>query len=276
MNGAMDLRWLWLGNLAGVLGGGAMVFLSMMYTVIADISTDEQRTTLFFYLGTVIMGGSLVSHPVTYLAMQVGTWFAWGLGLALCTAATVVAFCMPETLDKTAAAKVDPVPLTETERLPLLAKLKAASVHTLRVIRWLYWEQKLVGFLLLSLTFEILGKGATGAIQQQYISKRYHLTFAEVLLPLHYVPQTPLTSSRPISSTQSASSPSFSSSPSSFPTSRTSSYPTAGPHAPKTSGSPKDPHFSRPWAACSWLSPRLSRVSPSRSLSIVSAWATPS
>ncbi|KAK4455342.1 major facilitator superfamily domain-containing protein [Podospora aff. communis PSN243] len=179
MNGAMDLRWVWLGNLGGVLGGGAMVFVSMTYTVIADISTDEQRTTLFFYLGTVIMGGSLVSHPVTYLAMQVGTWFAWGLGLALCSISTVVAFCLPETLDKTAAAKVDPVPQAETERLPLLAKVKAASVHTLGVIRWLYWEQKLVGFLLLSLTFEILGKSAAGAVQQQYISKRYHLTFAE-------------------------------------------------------------------------------------------------
>ncbi|KAK0625798.1 major facilitator superfamily domain-containing protein [Immersiella caudata] len=179
MDGAMDLRFVWLGNLAGVIGGGPMVFTSMMYTAIADVSTDEQRTAMFFYIGAVLMGGSLVSHPITYLAMQVGTWFAWTAGLSLCAGATVVVFCMPETLDKTAAAKVDPVPLTETERLPLLDRAKAVSVHTFRVIRWLFWEQRLVGFLLLSLTFEILGKGATAAIQQLYISKRYHLTFAE-------------------------------------------------------------------------------------------------
>ncbi|KAK0651109.1 major facilitator superfamily domain-containing protein [Cercophora newfieldiana] len=180
MDGALDLRLIWLSNLGGLLGGGPVVFNSMLFTMIADISTDAQRSTAFFYIGTVLMGGLAVAQPITYLAMQRGKWFTFGLSVILMGVSTVVAFCVPETLDKKAAARVDPVPLNK-ESVGLLARLRDASVHTLRVIRWLFWEQKLVGFLLLSLTFEVFGKTVVG-IQKQYISKRYHLSFAEASL----------------------------------------------------------------------------------------------
>lgn len=193
MDGVLDLRMIWLGNLLGILGGGPMVFSSMVYTILGDISTDAQRSTAFFYSGTILMVGSLAAQPITYFAMQRGKWFAFGLAMVLLIGSVVVAFCVPETLDKTAARKADPVAPVEvepnvtsapkkTEPGSLLIRLRTAAVHTMRVMRWMFWEQKLVGFLMLSLTCEILGRGVMGAIQQQYISKRYHLTFAEANL----------------------------------------------------------------------------------------------
>ncbi|KAK1756769.1 major facilitator superfamily domain-containing protein [Echria macrotheca] len=195
MDGTLDLRLIWLANLCQIIGGGGPVFSSMVFTMLADISTDAQRSTAFLYIGTVLMASTLVAQPITYVAMQQGTWFALGLGMSLLTTSTAVAFCIPETLDKTRAKKVDPTPLTDAQtdgsssrqnrkRGPLvyLEKAQAAILHTARAMRWLFWEQKLVGFLLLSLACELLGKSVWVAIQQQYISKRYHLTFAEASL----------------------------------------------------------------------------------------------
>lgn len=193
MDGGLDLRWIWFANFFQLLGGGAPVLMSMVYTMLADISTDAQRSTAFLYIGTFLMGGNLVAQPITYLAMHRGKWFAFRLGLTGLAVSTIIAFCIPETLDKTRAQQVDPVPPVEVQmnssssqhakdRIVFLAKVRASTLHTIRVIRWLFWEQKLAGFLLLSLACEMLGKSVANAIQQQYISKRYRLTFAEASL----------------------------------------------------------------------------------------------
>ncbi|KAK0743997.1 major facilitator superfamily domain-containing protein, partial [Schizothecium vesticola] len=191
MDGALDVRYVWAANLASFVGGGQVVFTSMLYTMVADISTDAQRTTLFLYIGTVVMGGSLAAHPLTYLAMQVGTWFTFKISLLCAIIAALLAFWIPETLDRTAAREVDPVPfdadqtalnkvkLTILDRI--LASASTAATHTLRTVRWLFWEQKLVGLLFASLACEIMGKSVND-ILQQYISKRHRITFAEASL----------------------------------------------------------------------------------------------
>ena len=43
MDGALDVRFVWAANLTSLVGGGQVVFTSMMYTMVADISTDAQR-----------------------------------------------------------------------------------------------------------------------------------------------------------------------------------------------------------------------------------------
>lgn len=137
------------------------------------------------------MGGALVAHPLTYLAMQVSIWFTFKLSLVCAVTATLLAFWIPETLDKTAARKVDPVPFDADQPTPnkpqsttfdrIVAKARTASTHTLRTVRWLFWEQKLVGLLFASLACELMGKSVNN-ILQQYISKRHRITFAEASL----------------------------------------------------------------------------------------------
>ncbi|KAK1836850.1 hypothetical protein QBC39DRAFT_59933 [Podospora conica] len=186
MDGALDVRFVWAANLTSFLGGGPAVFTSMMYTMVADISTDAQRTTLFLYIGTVLMGGSLAAHPLTYLAMQSGTWFTFKLSLVSALAAALLTLFLPETLDKTAVDPVPSPPFPPTKPHPtplshLLLKTRTATTHTLSTIHWLFWSQRLVGLLFASLALETLGKSVT-AISQQYISKRHRLTFAEASL----------------------------------------------------------------------------------------------
>lgn len=43
MDGALDVRWVWAANLMSFVGGGQIVFTSMLYTMAADVSTDAQR-----------------------------------------------------------------------------------------------------------------------------------------------------------------------------------------------------------------------------------------
>lgn len=57
------------------------------------------RSTAFFYLGAVLLGGAVLSNPVTYWVMETfGTWLAIYTGLCMMAATTVLGFSVPETL----------------------------------------------------------------------------------------------------------------------------------------------------------------------------------
>ena len=173
------------------------------------------RSTAFFYLGASLMGGGLVASPIVYLAMQRGPWFTIEAGLICLSIATIIAFLVPETVDKTAAAKysddsghhqtnapseptdtplgsspppganndVSPsTPSPEQDPTPSPeAPLTAALTHTLTTLHFLFWTHKLVGLLLLSLALEILGR-TTVLLLLQYAAKRYHMAYSEAAL----------------------------------------------------------------------------------------------
>ncbi|KAK0645710.1 major facilitator superfamily domain-containing protein [Cercophora newfieldiana] len=181
-----SLKLIWLSPAFQVIGGGTMVANPMLYATVADIVTDEQRSSAFMYIGSLVMAGSLVARPITYLAMSRSAWFAMWLGIAWLGITTVLAFCIPETLNVQAAVETDPVavetpPDGKSPVLRFIATARAYVTKTFKTIRWLFWEQRLVGFLLVGLTFETLGKLAQ-LVSPQYISKRYKLSYSKVNL----------------------------------------------------------------------------------------------
>ncbi|KAK4207235.1 major facilitator superfamily domain-containing protein [Rhypophila decipiens] len=93
------LRFVWFSAIFNFIGGGVTGFSAMIFCIAADLSTEEQRSTTFFYLGAVMLGGAVISNPITYWVMETfGTWLAINMGLFLMALTTVVGFCMPETL----------------------------------------------------------------------------------------------------------------------------------------------------------------------------------
>ncbi|KAK0715061.1 major facilitator superfamily domain-containing protein [Lasiosphaeris hirsuta] len=182
------LRLVWLSSAAFFVGGGPTVYMAMMYTIVADISNEAQKSTAFFFLGSVIQGSALLSNPITYFVMKKSAWFSITIGLILLALATVMAFFLPETLNQRAAVRTSSLAeesFAEAEAdgqnsraRRLLVKAIAALKHTFHAAHWLFWEHKLLGLLLLSLTMEILGRCVT-FIDSQYISNRYKMTFSE-------------------------------------------------------------------------------------------------
>ncbi|KAK0627472.1 major facilitator superfamily domain-containing protein [Immersiella caudata] len=178
------LRLLWLCPSFLVVGGGLMVANSMVYAAVADLATDEQRSGAFMYTGSLFMAGILIARPVTYFVMNRSAWFAMKLGVVWLGVSTIIAFCVPETLHVEVAVETAPVAVeVPTEGKPPLGRMfsnaKASFTKTIKTARWLFWEQKLVGFLLIGLAFEILGK-AIDFIAPQYLAKRYNLSYQEV------------------------------------------------------------------------------------------------
>ncbi|KAK5660571.1 hypothetical protein OQA88_13125 [Cercophora sp. LCS_1] len=167
------------------IGGGPFFFSSITYTIVADVTTEAQRSTYFFFVGAVVASGALLSKPIAYLARKQGVWFSIYLGLAILTISTICSFSIPETLDKKKAASTAPVSIHSREDdhgrsrfQRWVRKTKLSLYQTGLILRWLFWEQKLVGFLLLSLACEILGR-QVDIITPIYISTRFKKSYAE-------------------------------------------------------------------------------------------------
>ncbi|KAK4449881.1 major facilitator superfamily domain-containing protein [Podospora aff. communis PSN243] len=179
-----SLKLIWLCPLFQAVGGGLMVANSMVYTAVADIATDEQRSSAFMYIGSMFMAGILIARPITYFVMNQSAWLAMKVGIVWLSITTVIAFCVPETLNIQAAVETAPVtvetPTDDKSKLgKMFANAKASLIKTTKTVRWLFWEQRLVGFLLIGLSFEILGK-AIEFIAPQYLAKRYNLSYQKV------------------------------------------------------------------------------------------------
>ncbi|KAK1751710.1 major facilitator superfamily domain-containing protein [Echria macrotheca] len=186
-------RAIWAGSLFQLVGGGEAILSAMVYTILADISSEAQRATAFFYLGASLMGGALIANPLVFLAMKRGPWFSISIGLSCLAASTVIAFLTPETLsyrqqhapshtENNNAAASSPVEADTTAAAlkpnPLLQRASAALSQTLHSVRFLFWEHKLVGFLLLSLGLEIFGRSVVLQLMQ-YASRRFHMSYSE-------------------------------------------------------------------------------------------------
>ncbi|KAM7198756.1 Major facilitator superfamily domain containing protein [Naviculisporaceae sp. PSN 640] len=106
------VRLVWLSSLFMFIGGSVTVFSAMLFSIAADVSSEEQRSTTFFYLGAVLLGGAVLSNPVTYWVMEAfGTWSAILAGLCLMALTTALGFSIPETLkqveDSTDSGRID-------------------------------------------------------------------------------------------------------------------------------------------------------------------------
>ena len=162
------------------------------------------------------MGGALIANPIVYIAMKRGAWFAAITGLTCLFISTAIGFLTPETLDNAAAVKISPAdhpangssqaddapPLrtgdttspssanhpssaqhNSTSQPPrplntILPRAVAALTHTAHSARFLFWDHKLVGLLLISLTLEIFGRSSFLQLMQ-YATKRYGMSYSE-------------------------------------------------------------------------------------------------
>lgn len=48
---AIDYRWAWAGNLFSFIGGGSVVLKSMLYAMVSDVASEDQRYLKFISEG---------------------------------------------------------------------------------------------------------------------------------------------------------------------------------------------------------------------------------
>lgn len=140
------------------------------------------RATTFFYLGTVQVVGYLIAPPITYFVIRIGAWNTLALGIAFLALTIPVAALLPETKDFQHAKPIVAEEDVTVAKGPAVERLKKLYVEGAALLRYQFWENKLLGLTLFSLIFTSVGKSFTNVLQL-YGKTRFHWQWEEVSCP---------------------------------------------------------------------------------------------
>ncbi|KAJ6789865.1 hypothetical protein PWT90_10846 [Aphanocladium album] len=180
-------RWLWAVPITTILGGGAAVFPTMLYTMVSDIAPKSQRAGAFVILSTAPVLGRLVGGPVLYWLMTYGEWHALIFATIMWLPACFIVMLVPETLCK----KQDPDerqldgPASDSSHSftkVLRSRLRSMCKSALVSIREMFWNDSKLCILLLSALSLEIGRFLVSGILPQYMTKRYELAWKEANL----------------------------------------------------------------------------------------------
>ncbi|KAJ5751037.1 hypothetical protein N7533_008065 [Penicillium manginii] len=101
------LRAIWLSSLAWLIGGGPVVAFAIIWTMMADVTTESERAAMFFQFGIVSMGADFVSTAASSWLMALNPWIPLFIGFIIIFLGLLMTFLLPET--KHAFVKDDPV-----------------------------------------------------------------------------------------------------------------------------------------------------------------------
>ncbi|KAJ3495543.1 hypothetical protein NLG97_g3321 [Lecanicillium saksenae] len=160
-------RWLWAVPLTTVMGGGAAVFPTMLYTMISDVAPKSQREVsstagAFVVLTTAPVLGRFASGPVLYWLMTYGEWHALIFAIIVWLPANFIILMVPETLNRKQDA--------DRQQLGYPSSDSSSSFMAILSI-----------LLLSALSLEI-GRFLVSGILPQYMTKRYQLEWKEANL----------------------------------------------------------------------------------------------
>lgn len=155
----------------------------MLYTTIADVVAAENRATVFFHLTAVFLGSQMIAGPLGGYMLRWGPWFPLLFALAMLVVSQLVILAFPETVhvhDKKIPAHRDD---SDTEGMPPMAKLLHKAKTGLAEVWDFVLGNKNLAFLMVSLTFVVLGR-FVGEILLQYATDRYHWSWEKASMVL--------------------------------------------------------------------------------------------
>lgn len=101
----LPLRAIWLASFSWIIGGGPTVALVVIWTMLADLTTDEQRASLFFRIGLASQVASFFASVVSSELMTLSPWIPLLLGCGTVTIGLGCAFSLPETMSRVKTAE---------------------------------------------------------------------------------------------------------------------------------------------------------------------------
>ncbi|ATY61235.1 MFS transporter [Cordyceps militaris] len=186
-----------LAGLATLIGGGPMVISAMIFAMIGDICTPEQRTVAFFYLGSSVTVVELISGPLTYLLMNRGAWFCLFIGFAGLCLSLASSLLLPESRGANTGASYRPLndepdsgqqagngPWNYLANLPkVISNLPKVIASYTIAARNLVSRNTYSVLLLMGIVFSTLGQDVL-ILLLQYMTKRFSMSWADAALLL--------------------------------------------------------------------------------------------
>ncbi|KIH89069.1 hypothetical protein SPBR_07098 [Sporothrix brasiliensis 5110] len=183
-------RLIWLSSLAGFVGGSDAVASSVVYLVVADVVSPQERAQVFFALTACQKIGEIAGTPLSSLLMYTfSPWTPYLLSTALTLLAlAVLLLYLPETLQKTKT--VQSVAASDADEEAEEATNDASSARTKSVTRAIVPKfrpllKTNIVAVILAFFVSALGRQATSFLLQ-YIHQRFNWTYekASILVTL--------------------------------------------------------------------------------------------
>lgn len=97
------LRAVWLSTLASLVGGGPAVAFAVVWTMMSDVTSEDERASIFFKFAIVLMAAELISQALGSWLMTMNPWVPLLLGWAISLVGILFALTLPETLNASVA-----------------------------------------------------------------------------------------------------------------------------------------------------------------------------
>ncbi|GAM35309.1 MFS multidrug transporter [Talaromyces pinophilus] len=183
----LPIRLLWLAGLFQVPGGGDLVALTMLMTVVADVFSAEERGTAMFRLSAMSFVAEIVATPLGATMVKSNPWTPYMLGIVIMIFGSMFVVVMPETLNQMGVR--DGIQDESTEDSDERSTLSMAKNETITQIvvaqaqefissSKFLWTSPRVLISIIAVFAGSLDR-SSGSLLVQYVSAKFHWTIAE-------------------------------------------------------------------------------------------------
>ncbi|PLB46300.1 MFS general substrate transporter [Aspergillus steynii IBT 23096] len=92
------LRTVWISCLSWLFGGGPVVAFAIIWTMMSDVTTEDERAAMFFKFGVASMGADFASNAASSWLMAMDPWLPLFLGWGVTIVGVFCALSLPETM----------------------------------------------------------------------------------------------------------------------------------------------------------------------------------
>ncbi|KAJ5535655.1 hypothetical protein N7513_008841, partial [Penicillium frequentans] len=183
----LPLRLIWVSSVWRIIGGGDQTMSSVLLNIVADVFSEEERSTALFRLMSCVLVAEVLATPVSAYLMTINPWIPYILGYVVTLVGYISVFFLPETLEYAKAKRLNRGSGdNSTETTTRLGKQSTLQVlrHQLRdfteSIQFM-WADSNVIWMVLVVFVSVFSRQST-AILLQYASKKFGWSIAQASL----------------------------------------------------------------------------------------------
>lgn len=102
------LRAVWVSSLGWLIGGGPVVAFAIIWTMMADVTTELERAELFFQFGIVSMASEFISGAFSSYLMSMNPWVPFLIGFGIIHVGLMFILLLPETMHAIPPSRPEP------------------------------------------------------------------------------------------------------------------------------------------------------------------------
>ncbi|KAJ5746959.1 uncharacterized protein N7511_008655 [Penicillium nucicola] len=183
----IPLRMVWLSSVFRIIGGGDSVLTAIALVIVADVFSEDERSTALFRLQSCVLLAEILATPLSAYMMTYGPMFPYLISICLILVGSIPALFLPETLEDAKAKQSlhtnpeqhDGNDNEQPERgvnKSLLEELKRQG-REFQVSTRFIWTDSNVCIMILVFFVTIMTRQSTNLLLQ-YVSKKFDWSIA--------------------------------------------------------------------------------------------------